>query len=171
MSFISLKSALAALLIVTGIPAVLAAPGNRLAESVPATFTPVVRLPSEQEQVRLVHETMEIFMESIRLKSMEAFYDHASAAVQRQFTAASLSEAFKGIFTLNITGRPLQNLSPIFTTPAKFNSASSFIVEGFYPTQPQQAYFKLTYIRDGASWKWAYIDFNVPAANKTSAAR
>ena len=162
----SLKTALAALLVVTSVPAVLAAPGHRLAEAIPSTFAPAVQLPSEQEQVRLVHETMEIFMESAQLKSMAALYDHGSSIIQRQFTPEKLNEAFKSFFTLTITG----GLTPIFTSPAKFNSASTFIVEGFYPTQPQQVLFTLTYIRDGASWKWVSINVNVPAS-KTSSAR
>ena len=91
------------------------------------------------------------------------------ACARRVCDLAGLDEAFKAFFAVPITGRPLEGLTPIFTAPAKFNSASTFFVEGFYPTQPQQVFFKLTYIRDGASWKWISINVNVPA-NKTSAA-
>lgn len=116
------------------------------------------QLPSEAVQVRLVNETIDIFIEAVKARSMRALYEHASENVKREFTTERLDEVFAQFFKIAITGKPLAGLSPIFARPAEPIGASAFKIVGHYPTRPNNVTFEITYLREGTQWKWVAIN-------------
>lgn len=128
-----------------------------------------VTLPAEADLVRLVDETMDIFVEGMKAKTMQGLLDHASVVVKKEITAARLDEIFKAFFAVPVTGKPLQGLAPVFSTGPERLSATAFKLTGFYPTQPQNVAFDITYIREGLGWRWVAINVRTQAAGQQPA--
>ncbi len=122
------------------------------------------QIPAESELVRLVDETMDIFIEGMKAKTMDRLHDHASSIVKREVTPARLNEIFKAFFAVPVTGRPLQSLAPVFSKAPEQLNSTVFKLVGYYPTQPQNVTFEISYIREGLSWKWVALNVRtVPA--------
>lgn len=127
-------------------------------------------LPSEAEQVRLVHETMEIFLAGVKARTFEALRDHASLQLRNQRTLESVNTALGFWFKANITGRPLDGLSPVFTKVPVRQGQSNVQITGYFATQPQRLLFEIEYAREGLGWRWTRISVNVDDATPRQSA-
>jgi hypothetical protein len=120
-----------------------------------------VQAPSDDQIVELAHSSMRTFMQSVREKSMTAFWNHISPRFRENYSVAQLDEGFKEFYNLPITGDPLAGKSPIFTEEPKVDGNSVLIVRGFYATTPSRVIFQLVYGMEGRAWKLIGIQVNV----------
>lgn len=83
------------------------------------------QLPSEEEQIRLVirlvAESIHVFVEAVHEKSMARLHAHASNLWQQQVTVARLDEAFNFFYGIEGDLRVLNNLSPQFDQKASID--------------------------------------------------
>ncbi|MEZ5850771.1 MAG: hypothetical protein R3D68_09010 [Hyphomicrobiaceae bacterium] len=140
-----------------------------LSRATEALRSSAVRLPAEGEQIRLVHETMDIFIEGMKAKTFHALWEHSSLLVQRKFTPQQIDEIFKDFLKIPVTGKPLQSLVPIFSVEPEAKGENAFRVQGYYATQPQNVSFDITYAREGLGWKVAAIHVRILPAKKPAA--
>jgi hypothetical protein len=118
-------------------------------------------IPAESVLVQLVSETIDIFLEAVKARSMQLIHEHASINLKREFTVEQLNQAFSQFFQIPVTGKPIANLSPIFTQPATAAGANAFKVVGHFATRPSHVHFDITYLREGTGWKWVALNVRV----------
>ena len=168
----TLKSLLAGLVLVTGpllaADAALAQqPRNPLA-NIGQALQPVTQaIPSESVQVALVSETIDIFLEAVKARSMRAIHEHASVNLKREFSIEKLNEAFAQFFAIPVSGKPIAGLSPIFTQVATPAGPNAFKVAGYFATTPSNVSFDVTYVREGSGWKWIALNVRVAPPGQT----
>ena len=150
---------LAALLAIASVlPANAGSPRDIMASPV---STAAVQAPSEDQIVELAHRSMRVFMQSVREKSMQAFWNHISPRFRENYSVAQLDEGFKEFYKLPITGDPLAGKSPIFSENPVVDGNSVLTVRGYYTTTPSRMTFQLHYGMEGRSWKLIGIQVNV----------
>lgn len=118
-----------------------------------------LEIPSEQELVKLVSESMHVFTESVNDKSMAKFHSHVSNLWQQQFTIEKLNEAFGGFYDIGVDLTSLAYYSPQFKSKPSLDENGVLIIAGYYPTKPNQVHFEQQYVYEGLGWK--LISFSV----------
>ncbi|HEX4892503.1 MAG TPA: hypothetical protein VFV47_04395 [Hyphomicrobiaceae bacterium] len=115
-------------------------------------------LPSEPEQARLVNEVIELFIQSVEVRSMAALHQHAAEVLQAEIRTEQLDQTFRPFFIAVEPGDiDLEALQPVITEPARLVSNEAFTIEGHYTTLPQRLSFRLTFVREGFDWRWSFI--------------
>lgn len=118
------------------------------------------QLPSEEEQVKLVVDSMNIFAISNSEKSMKKFHDHISYLWQKQFSVGQLDEAYDDLYSVEVDLTVLEKYSPQFNAKAAVDDGI-LILSGLYPTKPARVLFEQKYIYEGLSWKLIGFDINL----------
>lgn len=118
-----------------------------------------LQLPSENEQVALVHESTMVFAESVRERNMAIFHSHVSNLSQQQLNVETLEEAFSSFYGLDLT--VLEKLAPTFNGKPTLDENGVMLISGFYPTKPQQLHFEHQYIYEGLGWKLMAFSVNI----------
>ncbi|TXS90712.1 hypothetical protein FV139_17175 [Parahaliea maris] len=111
------------------------------------------QVPGEEELVRLVDGSVQVFVQSVQERSMETFYDHVSRLWQDQFTVDKFDEAYAPFYAMDVDFSLLRTVSPVFTSAPTIDENGVLEISGYYPTQPQQFQFRQNYIYEGLSWK------------------
>ncbi|MGH8120686.1 MAG: hypothetical protein ACRESK_08740 [Gammaproteobacteria bacterium] len=120
-----------------------------------------VAMPTEQEQVKLVADTINIFVQSVNDKSMAKFYNHVSNLWQRESTPEKLNESFGSFYDLDADLTVLNNYSPRFDSTPAIDENGILVISGHYPTEPSRVYFEQKYIYEGLGWKLVGFNINV----------
>jgi len=118
-------------------------------------------MPSEQEQIQLVAESMRVFADSVNDKSMAKFHSHISNLWQQQFTVAKLDEAFGGFYDIGVDLKVLDHYNPQFDDKSSIDDNGVLAITGHYPTRPNQVYFAQKYIYEGLGWKLVGFSANI----------
>lgn len=113
------------------------------------------QIPSEEGQVQLVRESINIFAVSVNEQSMTRFHAHTSHLWQQQFSVEDFDEAFGGFYGLGADLTVLDNYSPRFDSAASLDEDGFLHIVGHYPTKPDQLHFEQKYIFEGLDWKLA----------------
>jgi hypothetical protein len=120
-----------------------------------------VQMPSEQEMVKLVSDSMKLFAESVNEKSMVKFHSHVSNLWQQQFTPEKFDEAFGAFYDLGADLTVLEKYSPQFSTKPNINEDGVLVIAGQYPTEPSKVHFEQKYIYEGLGWKLIGFSTNI----------
>ena len=120
------------------------------------------QVPTEQEQVRLVAQSVSVFADAVSDKSMAKLHSHISNLWRQQVSIEELDEIFGGFYDFNADLRILNNYSPSFNAQPSVDENGVLEISGYYPTKPDQFKFEHSYIYEGLSWKLigfsAYIE-------------
>lgn len=92
--------------------------------------------------MRLVAESMHVFAESVKEKSMAKFHSHISNLWQSRFTVDKLDKAFGAFYGMNAELTVLDNYSPQFSSKPTIDDNGVLVIAGYYPTKPNQVYFQ-----------------------------
>lgn len=120
-----------------------------------------LQLPSEEEQVRLVTESMHAFAISVNEGSMSTFHKHTSNLWQQQHSIKDLDQAFRAFYDLGADLTVLDSYSPRFDSASSFNEDGVLLIVGHYPTKPNQLQFEQKYIFEGLGWKLIGFSANI----------
>lgn len=120
-----------------------------------------VQIPSEEEQVRLVRESMHVFAESVNEKSMTKFREHVANLWQQQFTVEDFDQAFNVFYDLGADLTVLDNYTPRFDSAASYGEDGILVIAGYYPTEPNQMHFEQKYVFEGLGWKLIGFSANI----------
>lgn len=120
-----------------------------------------VQIPSEQDMVKLVADSMHVFALSVNEKSMSKFHAHVSNLWQQQFTPEKFDEAFGAFYNIDVDLTVLRNYSPQFNNKPFIDEQGVLVIEGLYPTEPNKVYFKQKYIYEGLGWKLIGFSTNI----------
>ena len=120
-----------------------------------------VQIPSEEDQVQLVRESMHVFAVAVNERSMTKFHAHTSRLWQQQFSVEDLDQAFGAFYELGADLTILDNYSPRFDSTASFDEDGFLLIAGHYPTKPNQVQFEQKYIFEGLGWKLAGFSANI----------
>ncbi len=112
-------------------------------------------MPSEQQQVQLVSESMLAFAESLNAGNMTRFHSHVSNLWQQQFSPEKFEQAFSAFLGKGLDLTFLKGMSPLFSTKPVINDEGLLIIRGHYPTEPKKVFFEQKYIYEGLGWKLA----------------
>ena len=113
------------------------------------------QIPSEEDQVKMVRDSMHVFAVSVNEQSMAKFHAHTSHLWQQQFSVEDLDEAFGGFYGIGADLTVLDNYSPRFDSAASLDDDGFLHIAGHYPTNPDQLHFEQKYIFEGLGWKLA----------------
>ncbi|NVK86879.1 MAG: hypothetical protein HWE13_02070 [Gammaproteobacteria bacterium] len=118
-------------------------------------------IPSEDKQVELVRESMDVFANSIKDHSMAKLHGHISEYWRQQISVEKLDQIFNPFYVMNDGLLVINEYQPQFTKPTELTEQGVLIIEGQYPTQPNKVYFTHKYILEGFSWKLIGINVNI----------
>lgn len=110
-------------------------------------------LPTNAEQVALVRAAMHEFAVSANQKSMAHFRDSVSSLWQSQMSAADLDKAFRTFTDSGIDFLLLDRVSPQFDVQPAIDENGVLVIQGHYPTTPNQLFFTQKFVREGMEWK------------------
>jgi hypothetical protein len=173
--FTAKATALAALLALTALaPANATSPAPRDTATIPASAADI-QAPSDDQVVELADRSMRVFMTSVRDRTMQSLWNHASPRLREKYSVVQLDEAFKSFYGLTITGDPLAGKSPVFSADPTIDANSNLVVRGFYTTSPSRVSFHLVYALEGRAWKLVGINVSAtptaaPATDRSSTA-
>ncbi len=118
-------------------------------------------MPDEKEIKRMTDEAMMMFHAAIKQKSFEDFYEWTSQAWQDQLTLAKLQRAFQPFIDLNIDLSGVLKEKPIFDVPPVITTEGLLVVEGHYPTKPDETGFLLKFIYESPRWRIFGMSVNI----------
>lgn len=132
------------------------------ADSGDGSSTTPAKLPSEEEQIALVRESMMAFAQAVNAKDFTDFHKGVAEVWRKKVTVERLNGAF-AIFTTKEIDLvpPLKNLSPAFDEAPTLDEGGLMTIKGHYPSTPSKIFFDLGYIKEGLSWKLVDIGVNL----------
>jgi len=110
-------------------------------------------LPSKREQIEMINESMYIFAQSVKDKSMSSFHKHVSILWKKQHDVAKLDSTFSGFYKLGGDLRIIKNYTPVITNAPEIDDKGVLLIQGYYPTTPSRLTFSQKYIYEQSSWK------------------
>lgn len=119
------------------------------------------QLPSEQELVVLVADTLQAFAESVNQRSMAHFHGHVSNLLQQQYSVEQLDEAYGSFYDLGADLTVLRNHSPQFDAAPELDEQGVLRIKGRYATRPLGVQFEQSYIYEGLGWKLLGLNIQV----------
>jgi hypothetical protein len=144
-----------------------------------ATAPPVMIAPAAERGVRLpdpfrldmlIRATLIALNQANASGNYTVFRDLASSAFQGANTAADLSELFGPFRRQRIDIMPIIFVAPKPTQPPQVDQRGHLRLVGYFPTQPLQVNFDLSFQQDGADWKlYAISVAPVPAEPSVAA--
>ena len=111
------------------------------------------QIPSQEEQRKLIGETMHLFALSVKEHSMEKIYNHLSNTWKRQWTMDQFEKSFSPFYTFGSELMVVDRITPKFPENATINKDDLLVIKGIYPTHPKQLFFTHKYIYEGLGWK------------------
>ena len=118
------------------------------------------KIPTDDENRKLVTETIEKFNECLHEKDFKPFYDYTSTLWQSRTTEAQVDHAFKPYLDAGQTLDFIKDVKVIFDEPPRINSDGYLMVDGYYPSQPR-VIFHLQYTFELPKWKIVGITLSV----------
>lgn len=118
-------------------------------------------VPPESDLIELVRDTTGAFVQAVKERSMQHFYDQISLTWQQQTTVQELDEIFGNAFDFTGDLGVLDTLIPSFDTEPAINQDGVLVVTGHYPTDPQTYFFEYKYVREGLSWKLLGFSYSI----------
>ncbi|MCA1559285.1 MAG: hypothetical protein LC804_03075 [Acidobacteria bacterium] len=109
--------------------------------------------PDDNVVRQLVNETMRSFSQALQRNDFDPFYETISDRWKRQITREGLSLAFQPLIEQKTNFANIQSLDPTFGAPPAIDQDGLLVATGVYPTEPDQARFKLSYIYEAPTWK------------------
>ncbi|MCB0354938.1 MAG: hypothetical protein KDD64_15500 [Bdellovibrionales bacterium] len=109
--------------------------------------------PSEKEQVQMVKDTMVAFGTAVNESSMQSFHSFISQLWASQFTVEKLDQAYGSLYGKGMDFTSLVNFPPVFSHPGALDENGILIIDGYFPTKPEQLHFSQKYILEGFGWK------------------
>jgi hypothetical protein len=117
-------------------------------------------VPDKNQQLTMAKQAMHDFLISVNQKDMGHFRSTTSALWQQQFTTQKFNEVFKAIINLNANWSNVEKVEPILTSPeVKPDQNGVITITGYYPTKPNQVYFKDDFLYEAGAWKLVGFDF------------
>ena len=115
----------------------------------------VSAVPSEEDQILLIEESLTVFGKSINAADFGLFIDHISKTWRDDgVTAEQLNEAFAAFIDKKVDMLPvIESLTPAFDTEPTVADNGILAISGHYPSTPTKLFFELNYIKEGNSWK------------------
>jgi hypothetical protein len=117
-------------------------------------------IPSVAEQVRLVRATTHDFADAVARKDFTAFHANAAAMWQKQITPADLLKSMQSFVDTGADFRPLDELQPTIKS-ASMDADGTLIIEGSYPTTPNEFAFRNRYLYEALDWKLVGINSKI----------
>jgi hypothetical protein len=122
-------------------------------------------IPANDQLVRMVNDTTQVFGRSLRDKSMQGFYGYISQVWQQQISVDALNKIFKPFIDAELDLSGLKGISPVFDTQPALDDNGVLIVKGYYPSKPLRVLFTQKYVLEGSEWKLLGINVNAKPAD------
>jgi hypothetical protein len=100
----------------------------------------------------LVSQSMAVFMDAAKQKSMELFYGYTAGFWQSQTTVADLDKAFGSIYNYQGDYNFLNNIKPTIES-AVIDENNLLIIKGYFPLNASRIVISQKYIYEAAAWK------------------
>lgn len=110
-------------------------------------------MPTNAQQVAMVRTAMHDFAVSVNDKSMAHFRDTVSSLWQSQVKVADLDAGFRAAIDSGSDFLVFDRVSPQFDAQPSIDDNGVLVIQGHYPTTPQQLFFVQKYVREGVEWK------------------
>lgn len=111
------------------------------------------QLPSEQEQIALVQQSMSMFTDGVAAGSMAELHNHISRMWAGQISVEDMDRGFASLYPYGSAFQVLKTMTPIFDEPAQISDQGVMAIKGHYATSPERMNFAVKYIFEGTGWK------------------
>lgn len=111
------------------------------------------QLPSEQQQIALVQQSMSIFTDGLAAGSMTELHNYISKMWARQISIEDMDRGFSSLYPYGSAFQVLKTMTPIFDEPTQISDQGVMSIKGHYATTPEQMNFTAKYFFEGTGWK------------------
>ena len=118
-------------------------------------------IPLDDELGQLANRSMHDLALAIHAKDFTNFYNNIARLWQSQTNKEDLSASFKSFTEQGIDLTILDSVNPIFNEKTFIDNDGFLVLQGYYPTTPSTAYFKLKYAYEYPDWKLVSIDVRI----------
>ncbi len=119
-------------------------------------------LPKEQEQLLLSNNTIKIFIESVKQKSMQHLYETSAAIWQKHVNVSELDTAFASFYKEEPSLlEQVTRRQPVFEHRAKLDDEGFMLIAGHYQLDEQLLSFKQRYIYEALGWSLVGLDIKL----------
>lgn len=111
-------------------------------------------LPSENQQLALIAESVGIFADAVTASDMTVLHDHISRMWASQVDVEQLSEGFASFYKHGKRIQIVKQLAPVYESPPKLSEQGIMELQLYYPVAAStRLHFRLKYIFEGTGWK------------------
>ncbi|BCM93150.1 hypothetical protein IAD21_05038 [Abditibacteriota bacterium] len=137
-------------------------PGSSLGNSSASTtngesFSPD-HVPTNAQE--LAQETTSAFRHGVRAKDLGTFYNSTSQMWQQQTSETEFKEAFAQLTKGELSLPDWGNTQPVLSPAPHIDDEKVLRVDGYYPTKPIRANFRLRYVPEDGAWKLLGINWD-----------
>lgn len=137
----------------------------------PPAGTPTAQVPDQATLVRLANESVGVFLESIRARSMAGLHNHAAQALRNSITVQQLDTAFRSVLdSVTVQPNAIRGRNPTLTQQANIDGTGSLMMTGTYDLpgasiRGAQAagatlQFTLSYVLEQNAWRLTGLNAN-----------
>jgi Sec-independent protein translocase protein TatA len=110
-------------------------------------------VPADAELQRLTTEAVALLADAVNKNDFAGFHGQIARLWQGQITADELKQVFASFVENQIDLSPLREQVPVFSQKPAVDADGVLALEGYYPAQPNQVFFKLKFIYEHPQWK------------------
>jgi hypothetical protein len=124
-----------------------------------------IQVPSDEELQKMVKATLTEFSAAVEANNFKAFHATCGSAFQNQFTPEKLKEVFASFVKQKVVfAAAIAPLGATFSGKPSFDENHFLNVNGFYPTEPSQVKFEVSFVWEDDKWKCVGVNVNVEKA-------
>lgn len=132
------------------------------AEAAPKADDPATpALPTTDEQLALVKDTLSAFAQSVNADDFSILHATLATPFQQQVSAEQLGESFAEFVEEQVDLSLLDSLTPELAPQSGLDEDGALRLEGSFPTEPSKVGFKLRYVSEADQWRLLQINVKV----------
>lgn len=122
-----------------------------------ASFSPD-QVPANVQALAI--ETTSEFRDGVRAKDLSTFYGSTAQMWQKQTSEADFKKAFAPLTQGELVLPDWGQAKPVLSPAPRIDEEKVLRVEGYYPTKPIRANFRLRYVPEDGAWKLLGINWD-----------
>lgn len=124
------------------------------------TVTASKNMPSEQEQIQLLANTLLVLDEGIQQNNFSQLYREAAQSFKSMYSEEDVQQMFSALSVMKMDFSVPDEFLPEFDQPVRVDEDGLLRMKGAYDNRDGQRYFEMNYVLEKGIWKMAAIHVN-----------
>lgn len=126
-----------------------------------ANNSPRPDLPSDDQVNALVTASINDFVDAVKAKDFNTFYDNVSEVWKAQTNAGELEKAFEQLMDEKVDLGFVKTAKPVLNAKPELDQDNILVVDGTYPSKDANFAFHMGFVYEHPNWKLIGISVNL----------